>query len=101
MGSDRMTEDLLPLRNPDTLVAGFDDAYVIFDPRCSEVHLLGAMSAVVFDACDGSPRSELIEDITSVLGVDESVADAAIDQQLAEFERTGLLLGTTPEERPP
>ena len=59
------------------------------------------MSAVVFDACDGSPRSELVDDITETLGVDVSTADAAIDAHLAEFERTGLLLGTSPAERPP
>ena len=96
-----MTDDSLPQRNPDTLVAGFDDAYVVFDPRCSQVHLLSGVSAVVFDACDGTPRSELVEDFTSTLDIDASSAGAVIDAQLAEFDRTGLLLGGTPAERPP
>ncbi len=96
-----MSNDRLPLRNPDTLVAVFDDAYVVFDPRCGEVHLLGAMSAVVFDACDGTPRSVLVDEITSILGVDEAAAVDTIDHQLTEFGRTGLLLGTSPMRRPP
>ncbi len=101
MSDPALTDTRLPLRNPETLVAGFDDAYVVFDPRCGEVHLLGAMSAVVFDACDGSPRSELIEELTSELGIDELAAEAAVEKHLAEFERMGLLIETTAAERPP
>ncbi len=96
-----MTPAQLPERNPDTLIASFDDAYVVFDPRCSEVHLIEALSAVVFDACDGSSTADLIADIAEILEIDTVRAERAVQTSLDEFARNGLLAGTTAGKRPP
>ncbi|MFT6290194.1 MAG: PqqD family protein of HPr-rel-A system [Ilumatobacter sp.] len=91
----------LPDRNPDTLVASFDGAYVVFDPRCSEVHLIDSLSAVIFDACDGTSLSDLVADITEIFGIDVAQAEQAIESNLDEFARKGLLAGTYGATRPP
>lgn len=91
----------LPERHPDPLIAEFDDAYVVFDPRCGEIHLIDALSAVVFNACDGSDRAALADDIASILGIDRAKAETAIDNNLTAFARAGLLVGTNPSIRPP
>jgi len=94
--------DVLPLRHADLEVAGFDDEFVVFDPRCSEVHVVSNVTAVVFDACDGkSSRADLIRDLVDVAGLGRSDATRAVDESLAALARRGLLVGTTPEGRPP
>ena len=91
----------LPARNADTLVAAFDDAFVVFDPRCNEVHLIETLSAVVFDGCDGSSTAGLLDDITEILGMERAEAEQMIRDNLDEFNRKGLLDGTKAAERPP
>jgi len=96
-----MIPERLPQRNADTIVAAFDDAYVVFDPRCNEVHLIEALSAVVYDACDGSSAAELISDIHEILGIDQTQAEGVVQNHLDEFALKGLLAGTKAAERPP
>ncbi len=96
-----MNTEHLPHRNSDTLVAAFDDSFVVFDPRCGEVHLIEALSAVIFDACDGTPWADVAGDLVAVLGLDPPTADAAIANNVLEFERLGLLHGTAAIGRPP
>ncbi len=91
----------LPVRNADTMVAAFDDAYVVFDPRCNEVHLIESLSAVVFDACDGASTADLVADIAEILDLDVGKAEQAVQNNLEEFTRKGLLVGTKAAERPP
>lgn len=91
----------LPTRNANTLVAAFDDAYVVFDPRCNEVHLIESLSAVVFDGCDGSSTAGLLDDIIEILGLDRAEAEQMVRDNLDEFNRKGLLVGTKAAERPP
>ncbi len=100
-----MTTDQLPARlphrNADTMVATFDDAYVVFDPRCNEVHLIEALSAVIFDACDGTETAALVADITEILGIAIGQAEQTIEKNLDEFGRKGLLVGMTAAGAPP
>lgn len=96
-----MIPEFLPRRNETTQIAAFDDAYVVFDPRCNEVHLIEALSAVVFDACDGTESATVVNDIVEVLGFTHDAAERVIVDNLAEFERKGLIAGTAAAERPP
>lgn len=94
--------DVLPARHPDLEVAEFDTEYVIFDPRCSEVHLIEGVTAIVFDACDGStPLADLVEEFSDVLGIDASVVRIQVAEALVALASVGALEGTTPTERPP
>ena len=96
-----MIPERLPERNADTLVATFDDTYVVFDPRCKEVHLIEALNAVIFDACDGSLAAELVTDIHEILGIDRGLAEEAVRHHLDDFAGKGLLAGTQAAGRPP
>jgi hypothetical protein len=96
------SDDLLPRRHDELEVAEFDGEFVVFDPRCMDVHLIGNLTAVVFDACDGrSRRSDLISDLVDVVGLDGAAAERAVTDSLDALAQRGLIAGTTPERRPP
>ena len=93
---------MLPRRNPDLEVSEFDGEFVVFDPRCMDVHLVSDVTAVVFDACDGtSSRTSLVDDLVELLDIDRSAADGMVSDSLVALERTGLLAGTASQLRPP
>jgi hypothetical protein len=93
---------LLPRRRGDVDVAGFDTAFVVFDPRCMQVHLIEGFGAVVFDACDGETQANtLLDEVCDVTGWDRPTADTEVEAALAQLVGLGLLEGTTPPERPP
>lgn len=92
----------LPARNPDLEIAEFETEFVVFEPRCSEVHELGGLTAVVFDACDGATSIEaLAAEIASALmiGVDE--AHAHVADSLVALAAADLLATGSGDERPP
>jgi hypothetical protein len=94
--------DLLPRRHGDIDVAGFDTAFVVFDPRCMQVHLIDGFGAVVFDACDGeTPRKTLLDEVCDVTGWDRLKGEAEVEATLGQLMGLGLLEGTTSQGRPP
>jgi len=98
----RRSRDLLPRRHAELEVAEFDDEYVVFDSRCMDVHLIGGLTAVVFDACDGvSRRSALVDDLVQLLDLDRSSARRMVTDNIEALKLRGLLTGTTSQRRPP
>ena len=94
--------DALPARHRGIEVAEFDAEFVAFDPRCSEVHLLSGMAAVVFDACDGStPTAVLVDELVELLELSQPDAETAVRDALGELAAVGALEGTDPGRRPP
>ncbi len=70
------------------MVASFDDAYVVFDPRCSEVHLIEALSAVIFDACS------VVFDLSLFFEVpDDSIQDKSMNYSYRIFLNRKTLVG--------
>lgn len=94
--------EVLPSRHPEIEVAEFETEYVIFDPRCSEVHLIAGLTAVVFDACDGSTIVvDLVEEFRETLGLEFEASRSQIAEALRVLSGIGALDGTTPADRPP
>lgn len=101
VGADS-SPDLLPRRHADVDVAGFDTAFVVFDLRCLQVHLIDGFGAVVFDACDGeTQRATLLAEVCEATRWDRPMAEAEVEAMLRQLVDLGLLEGTTPVERPP
>ncbi len=100
--SDSSPDGALPRRHAEVDVAAFDMAYVVFDPRCMQVHLVDGFGAVVFDACDGdTTRSALLAEVCEVTGWDAPTAATEVDRALGQLITLGLLEGTAAQERPP
>lgn len=93
---------VLPRRHADVEVAEFDTEYVVFDPRCNEVHLITGLAAVVFDACDGvTPTAQLVEEIEELLQIPGDAVAREVVSALDQLRRIGILRGTAPTDRPP
>jgi PqqD family protein of HPr-rel-A system len=102
MREDGPVPDLLPRRHADVEIAAFDTSFVVFDPRCMQVHLIDGFGAVVFDACDGNTSREMLTaEVGDATGWDPSTAATEVDAMLAQLVDLGLLEGTTPQDRPP
>ena len=94
--------EVLPARHPDVEIAEFDTEFVVFDPRCNDVHRMVGLTAVVFDACDGvTTLASLVGEVASVLETSDQQALTLIEQALAEITRVGALQGSEPLKPPP
>ncbi len=92
----------LPARNPATEVAEFDTEIVVLETHSRQVHLLGPMASVVFDACgrDGSVDA-LVAEVAEWSTEDVDTIRSAIEATLADLARLGLLEGTQYVPPPP
>jgi PqqD family protein of HPr-rel-A system len=93
---------VMPARHTSVEVVEFDAEVVVLDTRSRQVHLLGALAALVFDSCDGHTTVDsLIAEITEYSADDDAVVADAIARALAELGGLGLLEGTEPAVPPP
>jgi PqqD family protein of HPr-rel-A system len=85
----------MPARNSGLEIAEFGHEFVVFDPRCGQVHLLSELTAVVFDACDGhTPVAELCRELVEAGVAGPQAAEEMLVGVLEEFCALGLLEGT-------
>ena len=67
-----------------------------------QVHLIDALPAVVWDACDGSTLvADLAAEIASLTDISADAADTAVREALDQFASMGLLVGSTAVSLPP
>ncbi len=94
--------EVMPLRDLQLEIAEFGDTTVVYDHRTNSVHLLEALAAVLFDACDGATvRSVLAEEISAALAQPAATVAEQIDVTVANFAGLGLLDGFEPTVEPP
>lgn len=97
-----VVERMLPERKADLEIAEFATEFVVFEPRCSEVHQLGGLTAIVFDACDGSTTVDaLAEEIAGALGIGVDEAAVHVDDSLVALARADLFVAESEADRPP
>lgn len=93
---------VLPRRHPAVEVAEFETEIVVLEPRTEQVHLLGPLASLVFDACDGSTTvDELVAEIADWTSDDRASIEAAVATTLRELGGLGMLEGIEPAPPPP
>ena len=91
-----------PARRAGLEIAEFDTELVVWDPTSKMVHHLEGIAAIVFDACDGSTRSdELVAEIAEATGVEPAVVNEEVLTVWQMFNRRDLLAVTQPVAQPP
>ncbi len=93
---------VMPARHTSVEVVEFDAEVVVLDTRSRQVHLLGALAALVFDSCDGRTTvASLVVEIAEYSADDEAAVADAIARALHELGQLGLLVGTESAMPPP
>lgn len=96
------SSDTLPEVYREIRVAEFGSELVLFDPLCMQVHLLGDLDAVVYDACsERVPTADLVMELRDVLGLGSEEAREAIEESTRRLEDLGLVGDGAPRSRPP
>ncbi len=97
-----MPAGVLPRWHDGVEVAEFETELVVLETRSRQVHLLGPLASLVFDACDGSTRvDELVDEIAEWRPDERDSIAGAVTATLLELGGLGLLEGIEPAPPPP
>ncbi len=86
----------LPAVSPGIEVADFETELVVLVPDRRRAHLLEPLWALLFDSCqNGHTAERFLGDVAGDVGWDEVAAGSWLDEALAVFEASGVVVATS------